>query len=79
MRWKTSGIPSGPINTVDKVMDDPQVIARNMVVSTEDPVAGVLALAGNPLKFSAFPDPAARPPAPELDGDRAKILEELGS
>jgi CoA:oxalate CoA-transferase len=73
-----AGIPSGPINTVDKVLSDPQVIARNMVVSTQDPVAGELALAGNPLKFSAFPDSAARSPAPELDGDREQILEMLG-
>lgn len=73
-----AGIPSGPINTVDRVVSDPQVVARNMVVSTEDPVAGVLALAGNPLKFSAFSDPTTRPPAPELDGDRTKILEMLG-
>jgi CoA:oxalate CoA-transferase len=73
-----AGIPSGSINTVDKVLSDPQVIARNMVVSTEDPVVGELALAGNPLKFSSFPDPATRPPAPELDGDRVKILDMLG-
>jgi CoA:oxalate CoA-transferase len=73
-----AGIPSGPINTVDKVLSDPQVIARNMVVSTEDPVAGVLALAGNPMKFSAFPDSATRPPAPELDGDREQILGRYG-
>jgi CoA:oxalate CoA-transferase len=73
-----AGIPSGPINTVDKVMVDPQVGARNMIVSTDDPVAGVLAFAGNPLKFSAFPDPSTRPPAPELDADRDAILEWLG-
>jgi CoA:oxalate CoA-transferase len=73
-----AGIPSGPINTVDKVVHDPQVVARNMVVTTEDPVAGSLPLAGNPLKFSAFPDPPTRPPAPELDADRARILEMLG-
>jgi CoA:oxalate CoA-transferase len=73
-----AGIPSGPINTVDKVLSDPQVVHRNMVVSTEDPVAGALTLAGNPLKFSAFPDPSSRRPAPELDGDRAKILAMLG-
>ena len=35
-------------------------------------------LAGNPLKFSAFADPTTRSPAPELDGDRAAILKELG-
>ncbi len=76
--FEEAGIPCGPINTVDKVLADPQVIARNMVVSTDDRVAGPLTLAGNPLKFSAFLDPSTRPPAPELDGDRAAILEMLG-
>jgi len=37
--WLTAleeaGIPSGPINTVDKVLADPQVRSRNMVVSTK--------------------------------------------
>jgi CoA:oxalate CoA-transferase len=73
-----AGIPCGPLNSVDKVLADPQVISRNMLVRTEDPVAGLLTLAGNPLKFSAFPDPATRAPAPELDGDRALIMGMLG-
>jgi CoA:oxalate CoA-transferase len=72
-----AGIPAGPINTVDRVVGDPQVTARNMVVETEDPVAGTLTLAGDPLKFSAFPDPSTRPPAPDLDGDRERIVEWL--
>ena len=72
-----AGIPSGPINTVDKVLADPQVVERNMAVSTNDPVAGPLVLAGNPIKLSAFSDPPTRPPAPELDGDRDRILAAL--
>ncbi len=76
--WLTAlqqaGIPSGPINTVDRVLADPQVLSRNMVVSTDDPEAGPLTLAGNPIKLSAFPDPAERPPAPALDADRERIL-----
>jgi CoA:oxalate CoA-transferase len=72
-----AGIPAGPINTVDRVVGDPQVTARNMVVTTEDPVAGTLTLAGDPLKFSAFPDPSTRPPAPDLDGDRERVMEWL--
>ncbi|HLA82960.1 MAG TPA: CoA transferase [Thermoleophilia bacterium] len=69
-----AGVPSGPINTVDKVLADPQVIYRNMAVSMEDPVAGPLIVAGNPIKISVFPDPTTRAPAPELDGDRDRIL-----
>jgi CoA:oxalate CoA-transferase len=72
-----AGVPAGPINSVDRVVGDPQVAARNMVVTTEDPLAGTLALAGDPLKFSAFPDPSTRPPAPDLDGDRERILQWL--
>ncbi len=73
-----AGVPCGPINTVDKVLADPQVRARNMVVTADDPVAGRIQMAGNPIKLSAFPDPATRDPAPELDADRARILKELG-
>lgn len=72
-----AGVPSGPINSVDQVLSDPQVLARNMVVSAEDKNAGVLNMAGNPIKMSAFKDPETRSPAPELDQDRDKILGDL--
>jgi CoA:oxalate CoA-transferase len=34
-------------------------------------------MAGNPIKLSGHADPDTRSPAPELDGDRARILAEL--
>lgn len=71
-------MPCGPINTVDRALAHPQVEARNMLITVEDPKAGTLKLAGNPLKLSAFPDPPTRPPAPALDADRAKLRQELG-
>ena len=73
-----AGIPCGPINNVEQALAHPQVAARNMVIEVEDKAAGTLKLSGNPLKFSAFADPPTRDPAPELDGDRAAILRELG-
>jgi CoA:oxalate CoA-transferase len=73
-----AGIPCGPINDVAQALAHPQVGPRNMLVTVEDPVSGRLTLAGNPLKFSAFDDPATRAPAPELDADRRKLLRELG-
>jgi CoA:oxalate CoA-transferase len=72
------GVPCGPINTVDRALAHPQVEARNMLVTVEDPKAGTLKLAGNPLKLSAFADPPTRPPAPALDADREALLRELG-
>jgi len=73
-----AGIPCGPINTVDQALAHPQVAARNMLVGIDDPIIGPLKVSGNPLKIEGFEDPATRPPAPELDADRAKLLAELG-
>jgi CoA:oxalate CoA-transferase len=71
------GVPCGPINDVAQALAHPQVAARNMLVTIDDPKAGKLRLAGNPLKLSAFADPTTREPAPALDQDRARILAEL--
>ncbi|MGE0117258.1 MAG: CaiB/BaiF CoA transferase family protein [Dongiaceae bacterium] len=76
-RLEAAGVPCGPINDVGAVVGDPQVRARNMIVAIDDPAAGPLKLAGNPIKLSDFPDPPSRPPAPALDADRATILSEL--
>jgi len=75
---EAAGIPCGPINNIAQALQHPQVPVRNMLVEMQDPAAGTVRLAGNPLKFSAFEDPKTRPPAPDLDGDRAAILRELG-
>jgi CoA:oxalate CoA-transferase len=75
---EAAGVPCGPINNIAQALAHPQVSARNMVVTVEDEQAGTLKLAGNPLKMSAFEDSATRAPAPTLDGDRARILAELG-
>jgi len=72
-----AGIPCGPLNDVAAVVTDPQVLARNMVVTVEDAVAGPLSLAGNPVKLSGVADPSTREPAPELDEHRARILAEF--
>lgn len=74
-----AGIPCGPINNIAQALQHPQVPARNMLVETTDATGKTMRLAGNPMKLSAFADPKTRAPAPDLDGDRAAILRELGS
>ena len=71
------GVPSGPINDIGQAATHHQTIARNMIVSIEDPVTGSMKVAGNPIKISSFEDPETRQPAPNLDQDREHILEEL--
>jgi CoA:oxalate CoA-transferase len=75
---EAAGIPCGPINDVPHALAHPQVQARNMLITVEDKDAGTLKLSGNPLKFSSYPDPPTREPAPTLDGNRAALLRELG-
>lgn len=71
-----AGIPSAPINTVDRVMKDPQIKAREMIVEIEHPIAGMLKLAGIPIKMSLTPGAVERP-APILGQHTDKILKEF--
>jgi CoA:oxalate CoA-transferase len=75
---EAAGVPCGPVNNVAQAIAHPQTAARNMLITVDDPVTGPLKLAGNPMKLAAFADPPTRPPAPDLDGDRDKILREFG-
>jgi CoA:oxalate CoA-transferase len=75
---EAAGVPCGSVNNVAQALAHPQTTARNMLISVDDPVTGPLELAGNPMKFSRFADPPTRPPSPDLDADREKILKELG-
>ena len=70
-----AGLPCAPINTVDKVVNDPQVAARQMIVEIEHPTAGVTKMPGVPVKFSATPGVVDRP-APILGQHTAEILRE---
>ncbi|WP_421998177.1 CaiB/BaiF CoA transferase family protein [Reyranella sp.] len=73
-----AGVPAGPINNIKQALEHPQVAARNMLIEVPDGSGGTLKLAGNPLKMSAFDDPATRRPAPDLDHDRDSILSFIG-
>ncbi|MEQ8824705.1 MAG: CoA transferase [Filomicrobium sp.] len=69
-----AGVPCGPINNVEQVVNDEHVVARNMIISSDDPAAGSIKMAGNPIKMSSLADPSERAPAPALDGNREDIL-----
>jgi CoA:oxalate CoA-transferase len=70
-----AGIPSGPIQSVDQVMRDPQVLARNMIVDVLDRNGRpAFKTAGNPIKMTGLTDPGVRSAAPDLDAHRGEIL-----
>lgn len=49
------GVPAGPINTIDQVMNDPQINARKMRVTLDHANSDHLEMVGNPIKFSRTP------------------------
>lgn len=71
------GVPCAPINDIPHMMQDPQVLARNMIVTVQDPVAGAIKVAGNPIKVIGQAEPATFAPPPQLDQDREAILAEF--
>lgn len=72
-----AGVPAGPINHVDQVFSDPQVLARGMVVEAEHPKAGPIKLVGTPVKLSETPAEVRRHP-PMLGEHTREVLSELG-
>jgi crotonobetainyl-CoA:carnitine CoA-transferase CaiB-like acyl-CoA transferase len=64
--WLTAleahGIPCGPINTIDKVFADPQVLHRDMKLEIPHATAGRVPSVGSPIKLSETPVDTSRPP-----------------
>jgi len=67
------GVPCGPINRLDQVFADPQVLAREMRLDLPHPFAGTVAQVGNPLHFSATPVTYTQAP-PLLGEHTASVL-----
>ena len=67
------GVPCGPVNTVDKVANDPQVLARDMIAEVEHDVTGSVQIPGIPIKLSETPGQIDAP-APSLGEHTAEIL-----
>src|SRR5207237_5355373 len=74
-RLEAAGLPCGPVNTIDRVFDDPQVLHREMKISMTHPASEV-PLIGSPLKLSDTPVSFRRPP-PTLGQHTDEVLEGL--
>ena len=55
-------MPCGPINTLDRVFDDPHAKARGMAIEMPHPQAGSVNLVAAPAKMSETPVTYRRPP-----------------
>ena len=71
-----AGIPCGPINNLAQVLSEPQILAREMVVDVDVPVAGPTKVTGVPIKLSETPG-AVRTPPPTLGQHTDEVLESV--
>lgn len=72
-----AGVVAGPIYNMEQVYQDPQALAREMLVETQDPELGTLRNIGVPVKLSATPGRIRRR-APALGEHSAEVLLERG-
>ena len=72
-----AGVVAGPIYNMEQVYQDPQVLARDMLVDTKDPELGTIHNIGVPVKLSVTPG-SIRRRAPALGEHSAEILMEHG-
>jgi crotonobetainyl-CoA:carnitine CoA-transferase CaiB-like acyl-CoA transferase len=70
------GVPCGPINNLDDVYKNPQVLARELVMEVPHPTAGSMKLVRSPMKMSATPTGNALAP-PLLGQHTDEVLRNL--
>jgi len=75
--FEKAGVPAGPVLSITEMHADPQALARDMIVSTDHPVAGQVKTIGHPVKFSETPGGVKRP-APLMGQHTAEVLREIG-
>ena len=71
------GVPCGPINSIDKVFDDPQVKHLGIAQSVDTIPFGETELVGQPFNLSRTPSSLKQRP-PEKGEQNSDVLNELG-
>ena len=75
--FTSAGVPAAPINTLDRVVADPQVVHRGMIIDVPHREGGSFRSVGSPLKPSrSEPSPPSSPAA--LGEHGPEILADLG-
>ncbi len=73
---EAAGVPSGPINSIKQVFEEPQVAARGMRIDLPHPSAGRVPLVASPMRFSATPIEYKLPP-PTLGQHTEEVLRDV--
>jgi CoA:oxalate CoA-transferase len=72
-----AGVPTGPINSVDKVLKNEQLLSRHMFLPVTDADGYAIVTAGNPIRLSGAVEDDAHVRAPKLDEHRETLVREF--
>lgn len=72
-RLRAAGVPCGAVRSVGDALNDPQVLARQMVATVDHPTIGPLQVLGVPVKLSETPG-GVRTPPPRLGEHTERVL-----
>ena len=70
-------LPAGPVLDILEMHNDPQALARDMIVEVDHPIAGVMKTIGHPIKFSDTPSKVSQA-APLLGQHSKEVLQQMG-
>ena len=71
-KLRAARIPCAPVNSFEQAMNDPQILARNMVVDVTLQSGEVVRMPGNPIKFAGEGEQAFT--APPLIGEHTEAV-----
>jgi len=71
-----AGVPAAPVNTIDRVFKNEQVLARDMLVDIDHPKGGKIKNVGNPVKQPEVKDQPFNP-SPLLGQHTEEILSDI--
>jgi formyl-CoA transferase/CoA:oxalate CoA-transferase len=74
---RKAGVPATPVNRVDQFLEDPQIVAQNMIWRMEDSKEGGIPVPAFPLSFSRIQPRVYRTP-PKHGEHTDEVLREFG-
>ena len=73
-----AGVPVGPVASIGEMLENPQTVARDMVVEVEHSRLGPVRALGNPVKLSSRTQAESGRGAPVLGEHTREVLAEVG-